>query len=89
MMTIAALMMTFQWDRYRILRSGPPVPGCYNGEIQSFYAKSGPFPDHFWNFSGLSVVMLVKIVKMVKGLKIIESCKKLSNKLLLPFLEHT
>ena len=23
------------------------VPGCYNGEIQSFYAKSGPFPDHF------------------------------------------
>ena len=51
------------------LRSGPRVPSCYNGEIQSFYAKSGPFPDHFWNFSGLSVVMLVTIVKMAKCLK--------------------
>ena len=58
-----------QWDQYRILRSGPQVPSCYNGEIQSFYAKSGPFPAHFWNFSGLSVVMLVKIVKMAKCLK--------------------
>ena len=47
-----------QWDRYRIFRSGPRVPGCYNGEIQSFYAESGPFPDHFWNFSGLLVVIL-------------------------------
>ena len=46
-----------------------PVPSCYNGEIQSFNAKSGPFPAHFWNFSRLSVVMLVKIVKMAKCLK--------------------
>ena len=43
---------------YRILRFGPPVPGCYNGEIQSFYAESGPFLDHFWYFSGLLVVIL-------------------------------
>ena len=57
-----------QWDQYRILRSGPRVQSCYNGKIKSFYAKSGPFPDHFWNFTGLSVVMLVKIVKMVKCL---------------------
>ena len=39
-----------QWDRYRIFRSGPRVPGCYNGEIQSFYAESGPIPDHLWHF---------------------------------------
>ena len=32
-----------QWDYYRISHSGPPVPGCYNGEIQSFFAKSGPY----------------------------------------------
>ena len=49
----------FQWDHYRILRFGPLVPGCCNGEIQSFYAKSGPFPDHFLNFSGLLVVLSV------------------------------
>ena len=47
-----------QWDRYRIFCSGPRVPGCYNGKIQSFYAESGPFPDYFWNFSGLLVVIL-------------------------------
>ena len=43
------------WFHYRILRSGPLVTGCCNGEIQSFFPKSGPFPDHFFNFSGLLV----------------------------------
>ena len=51
--------INIQWDHYRILRSGPPVPGCYNGEIQSCYAKSGPFPDHFLNFSGHLVILFV------------------------------
>ena len=58
------VMMMMQWDRYRIFRCGPRVPGCYNGEIQSFCAESGPFPVHFWNFSGLLVVIFVGIVKL-------------------------
>ena len=28
----ATIHCTIQWVRYRILRSGPPVPGCYNGK---------------------------------------------------------
>ena len=60
---LARYLFTIQWDRYRIFRSAPQVPGCYNGKIQSFYAESGPFPDHFWNFSGLLVVIFVAIVK--------------------------
>ena len=56
-----------QWDRYRIFRSGPRVPGCYNGKIQSFFAESGLFPDHFFNFSGLLFVIFIQIVK--KGYK--------------------
>ena len=56
------------WFHYRILRSGPLVTGCCNGEIQSFFPKSGPFPDHFFNFSGLLVVLSISIVKkVVKG----------------------
>ena len=54
-----------QWDRYRIFRSGPRVPGCFNGEIQSFYAESGPFLDHFWNFSELLVIILIVFVHSI------------------------
>ena len=56
-----------QWDHKEILGSGPWVPDCYNGKIQSFFAESGPFPDHFFNFSGLLVVIFIQIVK--KGYK--------------------
>ena len=48
-----------QWDQYRILHSGPLGPGCCNGENPYFSAQSGPFPDHFLNFSGPLVVLLV------------------------------
>ena len=56
-----------QCDHKGILGSGPWVPDCYNGKIQSFFAESGPFPDHFFNFSGLLVVIFIQIVK--KGYK--------------------
>ena len=65
------------WFHYRILRSGPLVTGCCNGEIQSFFPKSGPFPDHFFNFSGLLVVLSISIVKkVVKG---VTNGKKIIN----------
>ena len=60
-------MLTAQWDHKEILGSGPWVPDCFNGKIQSFFAESGPFPDHFFNFSGLLVVIFIQIVK--KGYK--------------------
>ena len=39
-----------QWDHNEILGSGPWVPDCYNGKIQSFFAESGPFPTIFLTF---------------------------------------
>ena len=51
--------LQMQWDQNRILHSGPQVQYCYNGKIQSFYAKFGPFPDHFLNFSGLLVIIFI------------------------------
>ena len=52
-----------QCDQNWILHSGPWVLDCYNDKIQSFYAKSGLFPDHFLNFSGPQVVMFIQILK--------------------------
>ena len=48
-----------QWDHYRILRSGQLGPGYCNGGNSVLFAKSGPFPDHFLNFSGPLVVLPV------------------------------
>ena len=48
------------------------------GKFSFFPPKSGPFPDHFFNFSGLLVVLSIYIVKKVaKG---VENGKKIINK---------
>ena len=49
------------WDKKRILGSGPRIPSCNNGKIQSFYAKSGLFLNHFWNCSRLAVLCSLKL----------------------------
>ena len=59
--------INMQWDHKEILGSIPWVPDCYNGKIQSFFAESIPFPDHFFKFSGLLAVIFIQIVK--KGYK--------------------
>ena len=41
---------------WRISLSGPEVPATHKGKIPDILAKSGPFMDHFWSFSGLLVI---------------------------------
>ena len=38
------------------------VPDCFNGKIEIFHEKSGPFPDQFLNFSGRSAVVNLSMV---------------------------
>ena len=58
-LNVKCIQSEHQWDQYRILHSGPLGPGCCNGENPDFQAQSGPFPDHFLNFSGPLVVLPV------------------------------
>ena len=67
-----------QCDQNWIVRSGPWVLDCYNGKIQSYFAKSGPFPDHFLHFPGLLVVMFIQILKRIVKYKMVENCREFS-----------
>ena len=37
----------------------------YKGQIPDFLAKSGPFPDQFWNFSGLSIIIFINLSTII------------------------
>ena len=37
----------------------------YKSQIPDFLAKSGPFPDQFWNFSGLSVIIFINLSTII------------------------